>query len=128
MTFLKNKNFAKSVLISGISSGDLTLTINSSDVSKFPAVGSFRVVVWGASFNNPSDDSNREVLTVTFVSSNVFTILRAQEGTVANNWNVSDKVSHVLTAGKIDELETEINKKSQLTWDTAYTTYLIDNP
>ncbi len=124
---LKNKNFAKSTLAVGIAPADLSFTVASGEGIRFPQVGTFIVVLWGLSFGNPSDDPNREVLHATLLSGDVFTIIRAQEGTSAKSWGVGDKIAHTITAGKVQELEDEINQKqSKLIWDSAYAAYLIN--
>lgn len=106
---LKNKNFAKSTLAANITSGATSLTVATSDGAKFPSTGSFRAVIWGASYSSPTNDITREIVTVTVVAGDVLTITRAVESTAAKAWSSSDQIAHVITAGKIDELETEIN-------------------
>lgn len=124
----KNKNFAKSTLVAGIAAGDLSLAVAPGDGMAFPQSGTFIAVIWSSRYSNPSDDSSREVVHITAVSVNTFTIVRAQEATLANIWPIGSKIAHTITAGKIDEIEDEIDKKSQLMWDPAYAVYLINNP
>jgi hypothetical protein len=81
-------NQAQSSLTSGITAGATTLTVASA--ASFPAQGNFRIVV------------GSEVMLVTYVSNNVFTVTRAAEayGGVqsAAAHNAGDTVTHVGTA------------------------------
>lgn len=108
---LKNKNFAKSTLASGITAGATLLTVATGDGVKFPATGSFRAVIWTAANSSPTNDSTREIVTVTAVAGDVLTITRAAESTTAKAWVATDHIAHVITAGKIDELEADIIPK-----------------
>lgn len=95
---LAKKNFSKSKLASGISSGAVALTVTTSEGAKFPASGTFMAVIWGAGFSSPSDDSTAEIIRMTLNASDTFDIVRAQEGTAAKAWSTSDNIAHVLTA------------------------------
>lgn len=108
---LKNKNFAVSKLLSGITAAATSLTVLAGEGSKFPTSGQFRAVIWSQSYESPIQDGTREIVTMQLSAGDVFDITRAQESTSAKAWNASDNVAHVITAGKIDELETEINAK-----------------
>ena len=105
---LKNKNFAFSTLGGNISSGSTSLSVATGTGSKFPASGSFVAVIWSSSLSSPNMDNNREIVLLTLSSGDTFNITRAQEGTIAKAWNIGDQIAHVITAGKIDELESEI--------------------
>lgn len=116
---LKNKNFAKSTLASGITSGATSLTVAVGDGTKFPSTGSFRAVIWGSAYSSPTNDSTREIVTVTAVTGDVLTITRAAESTTAKAWLTADHIAHVISAGKIDELETEINSYARSIRDVS---------
>jgi len=109
---LKNKNFGVSKLLSGIASGATQLTVLAGEGSKFPTSGQFRAVLWSQSYESPIQDGTREIVTMQLSAGDVFDITRAQESTSAKAWNANDNVAHVITAGKVDELETEINAKA----------------
>lgn len=81
-------NDAVSPLNGAIDDNDLTLIVDSA--SDFPATGNFRIKI---------DD---EIMLVTGVSSNTFTVTRAQEGTAAASHLDNATVAHVLTAGALD--------------------------
>ena len=108
MAYLKNKNFAKSTLAANVAAGSSFLTVLAGTGSKLPSSGNFRAVIWSVNFSNPSDDINREIVTATLSSGDTFDIVRAEEGTVAFSWKTGDKIAHIITAGKIDELEDSI--------------------
>lgn len=80
-------NAAVSTLNGAITSGSTSLVVASA--AQFPTSGSFRILV------------ETEIMLVTAVSSNTFTIARAQEGTVAGSHNNGVIVAHVLTSGSL---------------------------
>lgn len=91
-------NFAESVLQTQIGLTDTTLSIDSADASKFPAPGvneSFKIILWDG-VNDP------EICEVTARANEVFTIVRAQEGTAARVWDAYAQVKHALTAAAFD--------------------------
>jgi len=102
---LKNKNFAVSKLLAGIALDATSLSVLSADGIKFPASGTFRAVIWSQEYDSPIDDVTREIITMELDGGDIFTITRAQEGTEAKAWLANDNIAHVLTAGKIDEIE-----------------------
>jgi len=106
---LKNKNFAVSKLLAGIALDATSLSVLSAEGVKFPASGTFRAVLWSQEYDSPIDDAVREIITMELDADDVFTITRAQEGTEAKAWLANDNLAHVLTAGKIDELEAEFD-------------------
>lgn len=109
---LKNKNFAKSTLAEDLASDELVLDIAAGTGTLFPAAGYFRCVIWSASYGSPISDTNREFVTATLSGTDQLTLTRAQESTIARGWNNGDNIALVITAGKIDEIETEIGLKA----------------
>jgi hypothetical protein len=108
---LKKKNFAKSTLAADISDIDTSLTVATGDGVKFPSDGPFRAVLWDSSYGSPDDDPGREIVEATLSSGDTFTIVRAQEGTVAKAWSAGAQFTHVLTAGTLVEIEDEITSR-----------------
>lgn len=93
-------NFAKSTLLSSIAAGDLALTVAAGDGALFPAAGAgstFDAVIYNTS-------GQREIVSVTAVSSDTFTIVRAQQGTLALAWNAGDRIGHRLTAAALNSI------------------------
>jgi len=78
-------NNAQSNLSTAIAAGDTSLTVV--NASAFPASGQFRIII------------DREILLVTAVAGNTFTVSRGQEGTTAVAHVQSAYVTHVITAG-----------------------------
>lgn len=107
MALLKNKNFASSLVanVGGISAAATSVSVTSSEGSLFPSSGFFMAAIWGSAYASPALDPNRELVKMTLTSGDTFTITRAQEGTSASAWSQNDNIAHVLTAGKVVELE-----------------------
>jgi len=92
MSFLNVKNRASSTLASGILAADLSLTVAAGEGVKFPAVP-FRITVVD------------EIMEVTAVATDVFTVTRAVEGTTAVDHTAGDAVELRITAGTFQNLE-----------------------
>jgi len=92
-------NNAHSLLANSITSSQTTITLQTGDGAKFPnpTVGAqfFRIAVTSAS----SPDTVIEIMYCTQRSSNTLTVIRGQEGTTAQAWNVLDLVGNIATAG-----------------------------
>lgn len=114
--WLNTSNFAKSTLSSGIAADALALT--PAAVTPFPAgPAKFRGVLWGSSYRTPQDDTAREIVEVSYTdrASTPWTIARAQEGTTAAAWDAGANLALVMTAGVVDQLQTEIDGKAATT-------------
>jgi hypothetical protein len=109
MEFLKNKNFAHSILGGGITDTATTLNVKTGDNIYFPSTGSFMCVIWGQSYSNPASDNSREIIKMTHDTGDTYTIVREQEDTIGKAWDVNSNIASTFTAGKVDEIETEIN-------------------
>lgn len=105
----KKKNFAKSTITNDpLAIGGLSLGVETDDGAKFPAVGVsnvFRGVIWGASFTNPEADPTREIVEAFQVSTDTFTIIRAQEGTSAKEWASGSNFMLTMTSAGLKQLE-----------------------
>lgn len=100
---------------SALSSGATSLTVatgaGASLPNPNPATGQFFLLtLWGA--NNPSQNPN-EIVMVTARSGDSMTIVRAQEGTTAQNWNVGDNVQLLPTAGTLANLAQQVDVQQQ---------------
>jgi len=92
-------NNAVSTLASGISDVATSLTVQAADGLKFPnptGNDSFLITLEDAS-------NNIEICECTNRSGDVFTIVRAQEGTTALNWLSGDSVELRITAGVLSQ-------------------------
>lgn len=115
---LKKKNLAKGTLSAQLLVGGSSLVLQTDEGLKFPDTGSgntFAGVIWGASYASPELDSTSEFVVAYRSSGDTFTIVRAQEGTSAKQWEVGD--NFMLTASKavFDEYETALGDKADKT-------------
>lgn len=110
MAFLLKENCARTTInqTGGINASDISLIVT--DASDFPSTGDFLITIWDkASFPNPCDDTNNEIIKVTGVVGNTFTIERGQEDTIGVSHTNGQAVEMLITAGTFEELENEIN-------------------
>ena len=105
MITLKKKNFAVSKLRYNITAVATQLTVSYGDGSKFPQDGPFRLIIWNQAYATPHLDPNREIVTATWSSGDIFNIVRAAEATTAAAWKASDNLAHDITAGTLAEIE-----------------------
>jgi hypothetical protein len=100
-------NFAKSTLTAGVASSGTTLTVASGDGARFPSAP-FRATLWNSSdYSDASDDPDREIILVTGVAVDTFTIERGQEGTTAADHDTVGKtyaIVHTLTANTLNAM------------------------
>ena len=113
MPWYENKNFGKTTLAEDLTTDETPVDVTSA--ASFPASGSFLCVIWHSTFHSPQDDSAAEVVEVTSVATNTFTCVRAQEGTSGHAWSSGDNIAHVLTAGKVDQIENNMGLQNLIT-------------
>jgi hypothetical protein len=101
------KNFAVSAVATAPSpaSSGTSLVVTGGTGTLFPSVP-FNAVVWPASLQPTS--SNAEVVRVTAISTDTFTITRAQESSSARSIIVGDQISNNVTIKTITDLESSI--------------------
>ncbi len=91
-------NHAIGTLASGISSAATSLSVGSGEGARFPAVP-FNATIWNATdYTNVSDArwaGAAEIVRVTAISTDALTIVRAQEGTTARNFNTGGKIYRI---------------------------------
>lgn len=99
------KNFSYSNVATAPSpaSSGTSLVVTAGHGSRFPAV-SFNAVVWPA--NTTPTPANAEIVRVTAISTDTFTITRTQEGTSARSIVVGDQIAFVITKKWLDDLLT----------------------
>lgn len=94
MSWDQHSNFGYSTVASAPSPATTATSLTVADASVFPAAP-FNCTVWPAGVNPLS--SNAEIVRVTVVAGNVFTIVRAQEGTtaqsIADGWQIANTTS-----------------------------------
>lgn len=94
------KNNAYGLLASGIASGAVSMTLQSGQGDRFPAI-----TAPDYTFVTLEDAAgNREIVKVTAraAASDVMTIVRAQEGTTARTWNAGDVVELRMVASLVE--------------------------
>ena len=89
-------NFAYSTLTSGITAGATSLTVQTGDAAKFPAAP-FNATLYDSTTYGAADlDPNREIVRVTAIASDTFTVTRAQESTSAVAHNTGGKTYSIV--------------------------------
>jgi hypothetical protein len=112
---LRNFNFGVTTLAYEMNqtSAPSTCIIGSLD---FPQDGNFMAVIWHGDFASPLDDPEREIVRLEPYGiqglEDMFNCYGGLEGTDMRDWPAGSKIAHVITAGKIDELEAEIGLKA----------------
>jgi len=98
-TFLKKKNNAKSTITDNpLTSGATTCNVQTGDGAKFPDAP-FHATLYS------SDPASGEIIKVTAKSTDQFTIVRAQEGTTAQEWPQGTKIELLITAKLLDDFQ-----------------------
>jgi len=116
MSYLRKANNAKTTLNGGINSSVTELVVT--DATDFSDSGDFLITLWDSdTYNDPTDDSNREICKVTGVSGNTFTIERAQEDTTAHSHSNGAMVAMLITAGHFTEIEDAITANAGSAFD-----------
>ena len=103
MSQLQWTNNAATTLAVAISSTATSLSVASGTGSIFPSPASgqyFKLTLNPASGSTPAP----EIMHVTAVSTDTFTVVRAQEGTTAQAWGVGSIVQNLITAGTMNSL------------------------
>lgn len=97
-------NCTPTALSAGITATQTTISV--ADASTYPLLGNFRIAVqiFDASGLNPI--STREIMIVTAVAGNTWTVSRAQESTKALAYPSGTRVVHVVTAAVMTALAT----------------------
>lgn len=109
MTFDAHANFAYSTVATAPSPATTgtSLTVQAGDGAKFPAVP-FNATVWPA--NTQPTTANAEIVRVTNISTDTFTITRTQEGTSARSIGVGDQICNSITAKVVTDIENNLGK------------------
>jgi len=104
IAFDAHKNFAFSTVLTAPSpaTSGTSLVVQAADGTKFPAA-SFNAFIWPA--NAQPTTANAEIVRVTAISTDTFTITRAQESTTARTVIVGDQIAAGVTAKTITDIE-----------------------
>ncbi|QAR34104.1 hypothetical protein EP073_12025 [Geovibrio thiophilus] len=116
---LKNTNFAVSALAYDLDQTGQPAQLIVTDYTGFSQSGRFMAVIWSGGTASPLDDPEREIVELVPFGfpgfESTFNCYGGKEGTQKRNWAAGSRIAHVITAGKLDELEAEIGLKA----DTA---------
>lgn len=102
-----HKNFATSLVATAPSpaASGLSLVVTAADGAKFPNAP-FNATIWPAGVQPTT--ANAEIVRVTAISTDTFTIVRQQEGTSARTVIVGDQISANITAKTLTDAENPI--------------------
>lgn len=96
-------NDASSTVAAPISNSSTTVTVAAGTGSEFPAPSAGQQ--FSATFNDAATGLLTEIVYCTARSGDTLTIVRAQEGTVAQNWLAGDLLANLLTAGQMAAMQ-----------------------
>lgn len=94
---VKFANLASSTLASSLSNTATSISVTSS--SSFPTLGSGDYF-----YASIGETSGSEIVKVTGVSSNTFTVVRGQDGTSAQNWSSGSTIALRVVAAALDDI------------------------
>ena len=97
MTILLFANQAQTTLALPVNNVQTTITVASGTGSYFPAPSTGQAI--NLTLVNSTNSLITEVVQCTNITGDVLTVIRGQEGTVANQWNIGDFVINFMTAG-----------------------------
>jgi len=103
MANLLYANNAAGTLNSAITAAATSLTLNAGQAAAFPAPAAGQVFY--ATLTDAATQTLIEIVQVTAVSGNIFSIVRAQDGTSALSWNAGDIVSQRTIALELRNFE-----------------------
>lgn len=103
--FDPHKNFSYSTVLTAPSpaTSGTSLVVQAADGTKFPTPP-FNATVWPTAANPTG--TNAEIVRVTGVATDTFTIVRAQETTTARSIIVGDQIAATVTAKTLTDVET----------------------
>lgn len=105
------QNNASTTLAGAISPTDTALNVAAGTGADFPAPGANEYFV--LTLEDALTGLENEILHVTNVTGDTFTIVRAQEGTAAQSWSPGDPAANLLTAGSAAQMLQQGQGQSQ---------------
>lgn len=112
-----HKNFAYSTVATAPSpaSSGTSLVVATGDGTNFPTVP-FNATVWPT--GSQPTNANAEIVRVTAISTDTFTITRTQEGTSARSIQAGDQIAAAITAKTLQDVETlwQAPNHNLITW------------
>jgi hypothetical protein len=107
-------NNDSTTITGSITSTSLSVNVASGSGAQFPQPNTALNQYFIATFIDQATGTQREIVHVTQVLGDTMTIVRAQEGTTAQAWNVGDIFGHLHTAGAMTAMmqKTDLNDSS----------------
>lgn len=102
----KNLSYSHVATAPSPASSGLSLVVTTNEGALFPTPP-FNATVWPTGVQPLT--SNAEIITVTAVSTDTFTIVRAQEGTSARSIIVGDQIAASITNKTFTDIESTVN-------------------
>ena len=118
MTYLYENN-AAGTLASGITNSATSLTLNAGQAALFP--NPVAPDTFFATLTDAATETLIEIVSVTAVSGNVMSIVRAQDGTSAQSWNAGDILSQRVTAAELRQWQGIVPIGGIIMWSGAAT-------
>ena len=111
------KNFAKGTLTAGIDDSATSFSVGAGEGARFPdpaTLGAFNITIYNATdYPDPSDDPNREILRVTGISTDAFTVVRPASGNSYNGEDSDNTAKTHNTGGKTYKIVLSMTLKTQ---------------
>lgn len=108
----KNLSYSTVATAPSPAASGTSLVVSAGDGAKFPAVP-FNATIWPT--NTQPTTSNAEIVRVTNISTDTFTITRAQESSAARTVVIGDQIAATVTAKTITDIETGLGATSGYT-------------
>jgi hypothetical protein len=103
MANLLYANNAAGTLAAGISNSATSVTLNAGQAALFPNPSAPQVFY--ATLTDAATQTLKEIVKVTAVSGNIFSIVRAQDGTAALSWNANDIIEQCVIRLELNGFE-----------------------
>jgi hypothetical protein len=101
------KDFAKGTVSTTYDASATSIAMTTGHAARFPTAVPFNVVWYNfTDYPDPSDDPNREIVRVTGIATDTFTVVRGCEGTSASTKNTGGK-TYKMIAGMVASQENE---------------------
>lgn len=120
-----HKNFAYSLVASAPSPAmsGTSLVVTGASGANFPAVP-FNATIWPTA-SQPTT-VNAEIVTVTAISTDTLTIVRAQEGTAARTVVAGDQIAATITLKSLNDVEGQLAPASDQVVQAGFSKYVPD--
>src|SRR6202453_486899 len=107
MTNLLYANNAVGTLAAPITNASPTITLNAGQAAKFPNPNA--PDVFYATLTDAATQTLKEIVQVTAVAGNIFSVVRAQDGTAALSWNTGDFIEQCVVALELRAFQNAAN-------------------